>query len=209
MADKFKGQLKQDLLCLEYFNHKREGYFVDIGAGNGYDLSNTYLLEKEYDWKGICVEPLLEPYKLCEECRTNSICRNTAIYNKNSEVEFSYIDGSSGENYMYSGITKDIKHHTEKVNKECKKVLMNTITLNQLLDEAEAPEIMDFLSIDTEGSECKILEALDHDKYKFRYITVEHNYNTEQRVEIARILTTNGYKFHMENKWDDIYVIIS
>ena len=47
------GQLKQDLLCLEYFDKKRDGYFVDIGAGNGRDLSNTYLLEKEYAWKGM------------------------------------------------------------------------------------------------------------------------------------------------------------
>ena len=201
------GQLKQDLLCLEYFNKKRDGYFVDIGAGNGRDLSNTYLLEKEYGWKGICVEPLDAPFKLCEECRPNSICRNIAIYDKEGEVEFSYIEGSSGEDYMYSGITNDIKHHITKVNNQSKKVLMNTITLNKLLDEAKAPEIIDFLSIDTEGSESKILEALDHDKYKFRYITVEHNYLMSQRNEIARVLTNNGYQYHMENQWDDIYIL--
>lgn len=201
------GQLKQDLLCLDYFNHKRNGYFVDIGAGNGRDLSNTYLLEKEYGWKGICVEPLDAPFKLCEECRPNSYCRNTAIYNKRGEVVFSYIEGSSGEDYMYSGITEDIKHHVTKVENNSKKVLMNTITLNQLLDEAGAPKVIDFLSIDTEGSESKILEALDHDKYKFRYITVEHNYLMGQRNEIARVLTNNGYQYHMENKWDDIYIL--
>jgi len=201
------GQLKQDLLCLDYFDKKRDGYFVDIGAGNGRDLSNTYLLEKEYGWKGICVEPLDAPFKLCQECRPNSICRQTAIYDKEAEVEFSYIEGSSGEDYMYSGITKDIKHHVTKVENSAKKILMNTITLNKLLEEAGAPEVMDFLSIDTEGSESKILEALDHKKYKFRYITVEHNYLMGQRSEIARVLTSNGYQFYMENQWDDVYIL--
>ena len=66
---------------------------------------------------------------------------------------------------------------------------------------------MDFLSIDTEGSESKILEALDHKKYKFRYITVEHNYLMGQRSDIARVLTSNGYQFHMENQWDDVYIL--
>ncbi len=201
------GQLKQDLLCLDYFDKKRDGYFVDIGAGNGRDLSNTYLLEKEYGWKGICVEPLDAPFKLCQECRPNSICRQTAIYDKEAEVEFSYIEGSSGEDYMYSGITNDIKHHVTKVENSSKKILMNTITLNKLLEEAGAPEVMDFLSIDTEGSESKILEALDHKKYKFRYITVEHNYLMGQRSDIARVLTSNGYQFHMENQWDDVYIL--
>lgn len=202
------GQLKQDLLCLDYFDKKRDGYFVDIGAGNGRDLSNTYLLEKEYGWKGICVEPLDAPFKLCQQCRPNSICRNIAIYDKEGEVEFSYIEGSSGEDYMYSGITNDIKHHITKVENQSKKVLMNTILLTKLLDEANAPNVIDFLSIDTEGSESKILAALDHDKYKFRYITVEHNYLMGQRTEIARALTNNGYKFLHENQWDDIYVLI-
>ena len=138
------GQLKQDLLCLDYFDKKRDGYFVDIGAGNGRDLSNTYLLEKEYGWKGICVEPLDAPFKLCQECRPNSICRQTAIYDKEAEVEFSYIEGSSGEDYMYSGITKDIKHHVTKVENSSKKILMNTITLNKLLEEAGAPVVWIF-----------------------------------------------------------------
>ena len=56
----YYGQLKQDLECLEYFKNKKDGFFVDIGAGNGKDLSNTYLLEKNFGWKGmekvICIQ---------------------------------------------------------------------------------------------------------------------------------------------------------
>ena len=54
------SQLNQDLYVasqFNLFNQKFEGYFVEVGGANGIDLSNTYLLEKEFGWKGIIVEP--------------------------------------------------------------------------------------------------------------------------------------------------------
>ena len=205
-ALEYYGQLKQDLECLEYFKNKKNGFFVDIGAGNGKDLSNTYLLEKNFGWKGICVEPLKDPFTLCKNLRTNSQCYETCVYDKVGEVEFSYIPGSSGESYMYSGISEEIKHHQSRVNSDSHKVFLPATTLTNLLDESNAPETIDFLSIDTEGSEAKILGALDHSKYKFRYITVEHNYVPQQRSDIRIVLQKYGYKFLKENQWDDIYV---
>lgn len=46
----------QDLFVLECLNHIKNGYFVDIGSAHCYDNNNTYLLETEYDWTGICIE---------------------------------------------------------------------------------------------------------------------------------------------------------
>lgn len=205
-SPEYYGQLKQDLECLEYFKNKKDGFFVDIGAGNGKDLSNTYLLEKNFGWKGICVEPLKDPFTLCKKLRTNSQCYETCVYDRCGQVEFSYIPGSSGESYMYSGISEEIKHHQSRVNSDSHKVFLPATTLTNLLDESNAPKIIDFLSIDTEGSEAKILGALDHSKYKFRYITVEHNYVPQQREEIKSVLEKHGYKFLKENQWDDVYI---
>jgi len=198
------SQLDQDIKCLEHLRYKTNGYFVDIGAADGKSLSNTYKMEKEYGWKGICVEPLTEPFKLCEQNRPDSICRNTLIYDKCGEVEFNYIDGAEGESYMYSGISQDITCHKSAGGQ---KVLMNAITLTKLLEEAEAPELMDFLSLDTEGSELKILQGLDHNKYKFRYMTIEHNYQEPIRTEIRDYLESIGYEYVGENSWDDIYIL--
>ena len=58
MSDSF-SQFKQDLHVLESYNYKKNGYFIEIGASDGIRLSNTYLLETKYNWKGICVEPSL------------------------------------------------------------------------------------------------------------------------------------------------------
>ena len=76
-----KSQLKQDLNVLEYYNFKKRGYFVDIGASDGISLSNTYMLEKDYNWNGICVEPILNDFNILISNRKNSICVNKAVYN--------------------------------------------------------------------------------------------------------------------------------
>ncbi len=52
------AQLNQDRNVLNHYNQLKHGYFVDVGAHDGITLSNTYLLEKYYEWSGICIEPL-------------------------------------------------------------------------------------------------------------------------------------------------------
>ena len=52
-----KSQIFQDLVCLHLANYKKNGTFVEIGGGNGVNLSNTYFLEKKYNWKGVICEP--------------------------------------------------------------------------------------------------------------------------------------------------------
>jgi len=52
-----KSQVFQDLFAIYFSKFKKNGYFIEIGAGNGIDLSNTFLLEKKYKWKGIICEP--------------------------------------------------------------------------------------------------------------------------------------------------------
>lgn len=47
---------KQDLFVIETMKHKRNGFYVDIGSAHCYDNNNSFLLEKNYNWKGICVE---------------------------------------------------------------------------------------------------------------------------------------------------------
>ena len=54
------SQLKQDLNVLKYLNHKKNGYFVQVGAADGINLSNTYLIRKKYDWTGICIFNLFQ-----------------------------------------------------------------------------------------------------------------------------------------------------
>ena len=84
---------------------------------------------------------------------------------------------------------------------------VSTISLNDLLIEYNVPKIIDYLSIDTEGSEYDILCNFDFKNYQFRVITCEHNY-TKNRGLIKKLLLKNGYiiKFPEISKYEDWYI---
>lgn len=195
------AQLNQDLHVVQFYNHKRSGFFVDIGAHDGVELSNTYLLEKDYGWTGICAEPVPKSFaSLCIN-RPNSVCCDKAVYTKSNEtVVFDII----ANDRMYSGISSEIVKWV-KPDSEKTKLSVQTISLNDLLDQFHAPPEIDYLSIDTEGSEYSILKSFDFTKHTFGLIDVEHNYVEPTRSQIRELLTNNGYIFLRENKWDDQY----
>ena len=86
--------------------------------------------------------------------------------------------------------------------------MVDTISLTDMLEKHKAPYLIDYLSIDTEGSEFDILASHDFSKYTFKVITVEHNYQP-QRDLIHELLTKHGYvrKFEDISLQDDWYVL--
>jgi hypothetical protein len=69
----YNGQAEQDKFVLHILKEKRNGFFLEIGSSDPISINNTYLLEKEYDWKGIMVDydqTFISPYK---NHRLNSI----------------------------------------------------------------------------------------------------------------------------------------
>lgn len=196
------AQLGQDLEVVKFYNKKRNGFFIEIGANDGVELSNTYMLEKKYNWKGICVEPVPDKFKLLCKNRPKSLCYDYAVYNKSNEPVIFNIANSCD---LYSGISEYIDCHKNMVDSNKTQITVNTITLNDLLEKANAPLFIDYLSLDTEGSELEILKAVNFQKYTFGLIDVEHNYIQPRRGQIRDLLTANGYDFIRENQWDDCY----
>ena len=196
------SQIGQDLEVLKIYNNKKDGFFIEIGASDGIELSNTYLLEKMYNWKGICVEPIPRRFNLLCKNRPNSLCYDYAVYNKsNTQVVFDIAN-----NYdLLSGISSNIDCHTRAVNSNKTQIIKNTISLNDLLELSNAPLFIDYLSLDTEGSELEILKSVDLQKYTFGLIDIEHNFIEPRRTQIRDLLTSNGYEFIRENRWDDSY----
>lgn len=200
---KSKSQLRQDLFVLSQMNFKRDGFFVEFGATNGIDLSNTYLLEKEFGWKGILAEPAICWHKDLQSNRNARIEQScvwkdsvsTLNFNEANLAELSTIDAYSNTD-LRSKARKNGKIYTVK-----------TISFNDLLAKHNAPNDIDYLSIDTEGSEFEILNNLDFGRYSFKVITCEHNF-TPMREQVFALLTKNGYvrKFEELSKFDDWYV---
>jgi FkbM family methyltransferase len=201
--EKSKAQGRQDLFVLQQLDFKSNGYFVEFGATNGLDISNTYLLESEFGWKGILAEPakcwhadLLRNRRAqielnCVWKDTGSILTFNEVDNSDLSTISAYNEADFWREARRSGRTYDVE----------------TISLNDLLTKYEAPRQIDYLSIDTEGSEFEILSAFNFEKYAFSVITCEHNF-TPAREKIYSLLTKHGYirKFENLSKYDDWYI---
>jgi FkbM family methyltransferase len=193
------SQFGQDIKCLDFYKNKQNGFFIDIGAHDGITGSNTYLLEKN-GWNGICVEPMPENFRTLCLNRKKSLCCDLAIYSSsNEEIMFDIFEMT-----VLSGISKHIKI-SEVYNKGKKSIMVKTITFNDLLEKYNAPLVIDYLSLDTEGSEFEILKSVDLTKYIFGLIDVEHNYVEPNRTQIKELLLNNGYEFIETNNVDDRY----
>jgi FkbM family methyltransferase len=195
------SQLNQDNNVLEFFNHKKNLYFLDIGANDGISLSNTYKLEKGYNWKGICSEPLPRLYNDLKKYRNVHIDTN-AVYSKSGLT----LDFIVADDHMLSGITDCIGAHKDNIGNNKKNIKVKTITLDKLLKKYKSPKIIHYMSLDTEGSEHEILKSVNYKNNKFLYINVEHNYEEPKRTEIRKLLENNGYLYKGENYFDDDYI---
>lgn len=206
LISKSKSQLGQDLFVVSATQYKREGYFVEFGATNGIDLSNTYLLETEFSWTGILAEPAGVWKKQLEANRLNATIETLCIW-KDSNSYLTFNETDTPELSTLDSFSYDDEHRNAR--RLGRKYKVHTISLNDLLVKHRAPKFIDYLSIDTEGSEYEILNAFNFKDFSFGIITVEHNY-TPQRELIFDLLTSHGYKRQHEDLsgFDDWYIRI-
>jgi FkbM family methyltransferase len=192
---KYYSQLGQDKWVHEIYGDLRGGYFVEVGAYNGVKISNTYFLEKELEWNGICVEPLPGIFEELEANRT-CICENVCVASHSGLVHFK----CRGKGSMIV----DLGARGKIVTREAK-------TLEQILDKNNAPKYIEYLSLDTEGNELDILQVFPFDKYEFGVMTIEHNAQVGQAYQDRRelmvaLLTSKGYVRSREVSCDDWYI---
>ena len=204
LLQRSKSQLRQDLFVLTQHGFKKQGFFVEFGATNGIDLSNSYLLAKDFEWRGILAEPAKVWLDQLRLNRPESHIESLCVW-KESGSTFDFIEADASElSTLQIFSDKDVHRDLRKKGKNYK---VSTISLMDLLVKYDAPKYIEYLSIDTEGSEFEILNAFDFSAYSFGVITVEHNH-TPQRELIYSLLTSKGYKrsYQEISSIDDWYV---
>jgi len=200
------SQLGQDKFVLDKVGRENTGFFVEVGASHPENFSNSLALE-EANWLGICVDPLLndEQYD-----KWNRICKRDkrAVYTYNGTVKFTEVDLNGGVLSTISEYT-DIPDEFHSVRQGGREVEIPCVTLHDLLKEHDAPPYIDYLSIDTEGSELDILKAYDWGRI-FGIITIEHNChrggNRKYLDDITTFLRGQGYTWMREVDWDAWFV---
>ncbi len=198
------SQFRQDLFVLSTLDFKSNGYFVEFGATDGVSLSNTNLLEKEFGWTGIVAEPAQKWHQALQK---NRICQidTRCVWKRTGDI-LQFHEAIDGE---FSAIDQ-YSRGGRNPNKPGRDYTVTSISLTELLEQHGAPQQVDYLSIDTEGSEYEILSAFDFDKYEIGILTVEHNFQPA-REKIFQLLTSKGYerRFERLSQLDDWYVRVS
>jgi FkbM family methyltransferase len=191
----YYSQYDQDKFADIYFRKKQNGFFLDIGANDGISCSNTFFLEKERGWSGICIEPIPDVFNQLNSIR-KSINFNVCISEEEGFVNFRRVHGTSE---MLSGIVEFMTpDHIKRIKEECdlsngsfEDIKLESRNINSILESNNVNKI-DFLSIDTEGAEFTIIKTIDFDKICITFLSVENNDSSE---EIRKYLKSKGYKY--------------
>jgi FkbM family methyltransferase len=200
---KSHAQLFQDVVALDHFNFKKNGYFVEFGATDGKFLSNSFLLESNFNWNGIVAEPARVWHAELKKNRDCNICLDLISGKGNENVTFVEMADPT----LSSVNPEHLGDKSRVLSKNSIKYKLNTITLENLLDKYKAPKDIDFLSIDVEGHELEILENFSFDKYSFKFIICEHAFGSDKE-KLRRLFNKNGYKIiHEDISKQDFWLI--
>ncbi|HEY0640291.1 MAG TPA: FkbM family methyltransferase [Pseudonocardiaceae bacterium] len=199
----------QDLFVVEALGGLHGGFFLDSGASDGVSGSNTLLLESAFGWRGICVEPNEQLFARLRSAR-RCACVNCCLYDRTGDVPFFEAAGVLGGivdeydpghlRYARSVVATRLGQDQDRA------VTKPARAIRSVLRQFAAPRVIDYWSLDTEGSELTILNSFPFDEYVVRVITVEHNL-TPAREEIRLFLQARGYRRAKVLGIDDGYLL--
>jgi FkbM family methyltransferase len=187
----------------EVFHGKRNGYFVELGAHDGFSDSNTLVLEKRYGWSGLLIEPNpIDFAKITEVNNRTATPVPLAVDPEGGKLEFVRDGQLSGL------ITPDSDNGSEMRVGEIKRAratglvrTVKAVPLERVLDKYDAPPVIDYFSLDVEGSETRILRSFPFERYTFLSMTIER-----PTVELNELLFSKGYHFVRNALYDTFYV---
>ena len=189
----YPSEIGQDKwVIFRMFPGVTNGFFLDVGSGHGTIGSNTKALE-ELGWSGICIDPF-----------------PTAMDGRTCRMEKVVVSSAAGQTVKFhthaglGGIADTLGKWKEEASKS-PVVEFTTTTLGDVLDRAQAPSYIHFMSIDIEGAELEALKGIPFEKYRFGAMAIEHNDEEPKRTDILKFLEARGYQRVHSFKQDDFY----
>jgi FkbM family methyltransferase len=200
----YRSHQGQDQWVIErVFSGKRGGWFIDSGAGpDGMKGSNSYVLETEFGWNGLLVEPHPECYKRVKANRS-AVAEECCLTDSPREVEFvlneapelsSVPQHLSEPDFVAAGYAR----------KQFRKVRVPGVPLWELLRRHDAPSTIEYMSLDIEGSEWIALKDFPFDEFRILCMTVERNAKSYGKLRAK--LRGKGYRLVRSVIPDDFYV---
>jgi FkbM family methyltransferase len=194
------SQYLEDIILESIFRNKDRGFYVDIGANDPDEISNTRMFY-ERGWHGINVEPNVKLYnKLCR-VRTNDINLNVGIADVCGEMLFHELDPDTLSTFSEESARENIKKYNARL---VAKTAVKVVTLERVFGEYCNDRVIDFMSIDSEGLESQILRSNDWQSYRPVAIVIE--LNLDSNGDVIRFLTEKDYSLIYYNGTNGIFV---
>ena len=194
----YKSQKGQDRWVLDLLRFKKRGFFVDLAASDGVIHNNTWVLEKKYDWDGILIEP--NPVFFRKLVRARHVTALDCVVDTHEGVVPFRIDNGG-----LGGIVADDTDNNPCVRGDqlpkAEIVDLKAKTLTRILDDVGAPSEIDYLSLDVEGAEERVVQGLDLQRYTFYCMTIER----PNRI-VNELLFDHGYRFVKNYNFDTFYI---
>ncbi len=191
---RYFAEIGQDKWVLEkVFPDVTDGYFVDIGSGHGTIGSNSRALEQR-GWRGICIDP----FPIYMEGRTCTMFKEVVFSKPGLLMTFRAAGGFGG--------VGDTLAKWNRTAASAPTVTVKTVTLDDILARAGAPQFIQYVSLDIEGAELEALRGFPFDRYRVGAWTIEHNREEPKRSQIVALLADHGYRRVHEWHQDDFFV---
>ena len=189
----------EDTAVLNYFKDKKNGFYVDVGSYHPTHRNNTYLLYKK-NWNGINIDTSQFSIELFNYMRPNDLNYECAVSNKNEFVKLFYQKELSQLSTTESDQAKNVFQGNIK-EKEIK-----AFTLDEILERGKYKNSkIDFLDIDVEGADLKVLEGLSFDKFKPELVCVEIHSKEIKKSDIYNFLVDKNYKLLWSGVFSHIF----
>jgi FkbM family methyltransferase len=189
-------------LVESFFRGVKNGFFIEAGGADGISESSSYVLEKNFGWRGIIVEPCDEFYDLLIKNRCSK-CIHAALSDMDGVANF-----ITAKDKFFSGLEENISDwHKDTVFQEgYRKHEVETISIRTLLKNNNCPAIIDYIHLDMEGSELKVIKNFPFDQYLVKLFIVEIG---DERNRLH--LLNNGFlelknQFNIESLWECYFI---
>jgi FkbM family methyltransferase len=179
---------------LEFCTARAPGFFVEVGANHPFRGSQTWHLERQ-GWRGILIEPLPENAERLREARTATVfaVACSSPENAGQMLPFHAADALSGLD----------RERMAPWAQPQNVINVPVRTLDSLLEEAGAPQPLDFLSVDVEGHEVEVLRGFDFARWSPRFILLEDHVANLTR---HRFMKAQGYRLIRRTELNGWYV---
>lgn len=176
------------------------GFYVEIGAWNGYKKNSTIVLER-LGWDGVCVEPTPASFA---ELRRNRTCRclNVAVFDHVGEIDFViFPDRPEWNGIQQTFDQAHAKKAQEKYNQRPEIIRVPCVTWAELA----LPRRIDYLQVDVEGAELKILDQVPWSQVDIGFICLEDNASLSGDMTYRNYMSDLGYKILRQERQDFLY----